>query len=374
MWYSALPFFHRMRESCMGADCYAIIMAGGRGERFWPLSSELVPKPFVSILGEKTMIRDTVDRLAAVTPPGNMLVVLSPQHLPVALEQLPDIPRSNFIVEPMGRDTAACIGLASLHVEQKDAGASVVIVPADQRIPDRNAFAGIIAGARDFLGTQDAGIITIGIRPIRPETGYGYIETGAELGRLNGLALYRVSRFVEKPDPATAQRYCVSETHYWNSGIFVAKNKTIQDSLRFYMPGLWAGMERIRAALGTAEAHAVAKREFAALEKVSIDYGVLEKSGQVTMVPAQFAWDDLGTWNSLARVCIPDADGNVAFGRRLGHDTRGCIIYNAQDQLLVTMGVRDLVVVQARGKVLICHKDRAPFLKEIMPLLAEEDR
>jgi mannose-1-phosphate guanylyltransferase len=358
----------------MEADCYAIIMAGGRGERFWPLSSELVPKPFVSILGEKTMIRDTVDRLAAVTPPGNMLVVLSPQHLPVALEQLPDIPRSNFIVEPMGRDTAACIGLASLHVEQKDAGASVVIVPADQRIPDRKAFAGIIAGAREFLGTQDAGIITIGIKPSRPETGYGYIETGAELGRLNDVALYRVSRFVEKPDPATAQRYCASEVHYWNSGIFVAKNKTIQENLRSFMPGLWAGMERIRAALDTAEAHEVAKREFSALQKVSIDYGVLEKSGQVTMVPAQFAWDDLGTWNSLARVCLPDADGNVAFGRHLGHDTRGCIIYNAQDQLLVTMGVRDLVVVQARGKVLVCHKDRAPFLKEIMPLLAEEDR
>ncbi len=358
----------------MGADCYAIIMAGGRGERFWPVSSDLVPKPFVSILGEKTMIRETVDRLSAVTPPGNMLVVLSPQHLPVALEQLPDIPRSNFIVEPMARDTAACIGLASLHVEQRDADAPVVIVPADQRIPDRKAFAGVIAGAREFLDAADAGIITIGIKPSRPETGYGYIEAGAELGRSNDLVLYRVSRFVEKPDPATAQRYCASGSHYWNSGIFVATNTTIQDSLRSYMPGLWAGMERIRATLGTKDADEVAKREFAALPKVSIDYGVLEKSGRVAMVPAYFAWDDLGTWNALARVCVPDADSNVSFGRHLGRDTRGCIIYNAQDQLLVTMGVSDLVVVQARGKVLICHKDRAPFLKEIMPVLAEEDR
>jgi mannose-1-phosphate guanylyltransferase len=349
-------------------------MAGGRGERFWPLSSELVPKPFVSLLGEKTMIRETVDRIAGVIPPGNMLVVLSPQHLPVALQQLPDIPRSNFIVEPMGRDTAACIGLASVHVERRDADASVIIIPADQRIPDRMAFAGIIAGARDFLGMQDAGIITIGIKPSRPETGYGYIETGTELGRLNDLVLYRVERFVEKPDPATARSYCASASYYWNSGIFIAKNKTIQQSLRSFMPELWAGLDRISAALGTGEEHAVAQREFAGFKKVSIDYGVLEKSGQVTMVPADFAWDDLGTWNALARVCVPDGDGNVIIGRHLKHDTHGCIIYNNQDQLLVTMGVRDLVIVQARGKVLVCHKDRAPSLKEIMPLLGEEDR
>src|SRR5512139_927418 len=159
----------------MGSDSYAIIMAGGRGERFWPLSSELVPKPFVPLLGGKTMIRDTVDRIAAVIPPDNMLVVLSQQHLPVALEQLPDIPRSNFIVEPMGRDTAACIGLASLQVERRDAGASVIIIPADQRITEREVFAGVIAGARDFLSVQDGIIITIGIKPTRPETGYGYI-------------------------------------------------------------------------------------------------------------------------------------------------------------------------------------------------------
>jgi len=358
----------------MGANCYAIIMAGGRGERFWPLSSELVPKPFISLLGEKTMIRDTVERIAAVIPPENMLVVLSQHHLPVALEQLPDIPPSNFIVEPMGRDTAACIGLASLHVEKRDADASVVILPADQRVPEQEACAGIIAGARDFLSMQDAIIITIGIKPTRPETGYGYIETGEELGRLQDLVLYRVSRFVEKPDLSTAQSYCASDTFYWNSGIFISKNKTIQQNLRSLMPELWAGMERIRTALGTGEEHEAAKREFARFKKVSIDYGVLEKSGQVTMVPVHFAWDDLGTWNALARVCVPDADGNVIIGRHLGHDTRGCIIYNNQDQLLVTMGVRDLVIVQARGKVLVCHKDKAPFLKEIMPMLGEEER
>ncbi len=358
----------------MGGACYAVIMAGGRGERFWPLSSELVPKPFVSLLGEKTMIRNTVDRLAAITPYENMLVVLARQHLPVALEQLPELPRSNFIVEPMGRDTAACIGLASLHVERKDAAAAVVIVPADQRIPDRKAFAGIIAGARDFLGVPDAGIITIGIKPTRPETGYGYIEIGEELGRLQDMALYRVSRFVEKPDPAAAQTYCASETYYWNSGIFIAKNKTIQRSLHAFMPELWAGMERIRSVLGTAEEREVAHREFADFKKISIDYGVLEKAGRVAVVPANFAWDDLGTWNALARACVSDGDGNVSIGKHLGHDTRNCIIYNNQDQLLVTVGVRDLVLVQARGKVLVCHKDRAPFLKEIMPLLPEEER
>jgi mannose-1-phosphate guanylyltransferase len=361
-------------EKHMAAGCYAIIMAGGRGERFWPLSSELVPKPFVSLLGDKTMIRDTVERVAAFIPPENVLVVLSQHHLPVALEQLPDIPRPNFIVEPEGRDTAACIGLASLHVETRDADASVVIIPADQRIPEKEVFAGVIAGARDFLSRGDAVIITIGIKPTRPETGYGYIETGEKLGCVNDLVLYKVSRFAEKPDLATAQIYYTSDKHYWNSGIIISKNETIQQNLSSFMPELWAGMKRIRTALGTDEEHEVAKREFSGFKKVSMDYGVLEKSGQVTMIPAHFAWDDLGTWNALARVCIPDADGNVSSGRHLGHDTRGCIIYNSQDQLLVTMGVRDLVIVQARGKVLVCHKDKAPFLKEIMPMLGEEDR
>src|SRR4030042_3639240 len=160
-------------EMPMGANCFAIIMAGGRGERFWPLSSRLLPKPFCSLLGDKTMIQDTVARITAVIPEEKTLVVLSQHHLPIAREQLPDIPAANFIVEPMGRDTAACIGLASLHVEKRDSDASVVILPADHRITEKEAFAGTVSGALDFLTLND-GIITIGIKPTRPETGYGY--------------------------------------------------------------------------------------------------------------------------------------------------------------------------------------------------------
>lgn len=358
----------------MASNWYAIIMAGGRGERFWPVSSELMPKPFVSLLGDTTMVQDTVDRIAAVIPPERMLLVLSRHHLPVAREQLPRIPAENFIAEPMGRDTAACIGLASLHVEKRDGDASVVILPADHCIPEREAFAGIVAAALDFLIAHDAGIITIGIKPTRPETGYGYIEAGEQLGQMQNCTLYKVSRFVEKPELAMARDFLAAGRYYWNSGIFITRNITLQEHLGSYMPELWEGMKRIRTALGTGKEQEVATREFSGFKKASIDCGVLEKSKQVTMVPAGFEWDDLGTWNALARVCAPDAGGNVVIGRQLGRDTGGCTIYNKQEGLIVTLGVRDLVIVQARGKVLVCHKDKAPLLKEIMPLLSEEER
>jgi len=358
----------------MRSDGYAIIMAGGRGERFWPLSSDLVPKPFVSLLGDKTMIQETVERIAAVIPPRNVLLVLSAHHLPVAREQLPGIPAENFIVEPMGRDTAACIGLASLHVEKRGGDVPVVILPADHRIPGEKAFAEVISAALAFLRLREESIITLGIRPTRPETGYGYLEAGEKLEQLQNVSMYRVTRFVEKPDAVTAEHFLLSDRHYWNSGMVIAGNATLQQNLGAHMPELWRGMERIRAVLGTGEEHAVAQREFFNFKKVSVDYGVLEKSKQVSVIPAHFEWDDLGTWNALARVCAPDASGNVAVGRRVVQDTGGCIIYNTQDQLIATLGVRDLVIVQARGKVLVCHKDKAPLLKELMPMLGEDER
>jgi mannose-1-phosphate guanylyltransferase len=349
---------------------YAVIMAGGRGERFWPLSSKTVPKPFLPLFGKKTMIQETVERIARIIPRERVLIVLAQDHLPVARTQLPEIPANNFIVEPMGRDTAACIGLASLHIAKRDHHAAMVVLAADHRITEREAFATTITRCLSFLSSHDY-IITIGIKPTRPETGYGYIELGDEIAGETGQLFYQAARFTEKPDPLQAAEYLSADNYCWNSGIFVWKNSTIQESIASYLPALWDGLVRINSFLGSTEEAMVMRREFSHFERISIDYGVLEKSPAVAVVPASFGWDDIGTWTAFERVLSVDASHNVRMGRHVGKDTSGCIIYS-QDQLVATLGVKDLVIVQAEGKLLVCHKEKAAFLKEIVSMLEEE--
>ena len=349
--------------------CYAVIMAGGRGERFWPLSTKSSPKPFLPLFGSKTMIQETVERIGLVIPRERILIVLSPDHLPTARKQLPEMPAHNFVVEPMGRDTAACIGLASLYIGKRDQDASMLVLAADHSISDSESFAGTITSALNFIRSHDY-ITTIGIRPTRPETGYGYIEVGEEIAAGDNHVFYRAVGFVEKPDASTAVHYLESKKHLWNSGIFVWRNKTIQDSIAASMPDLWDGLMRINRCMGSAEEEKVMRDEFSRFERVSIDYGVLEKSSRVAVVPASFAWDDLGTWDALRRVLTPDEDNNIYIGRHVGKDTSNCTVFS-QNQLIATFGVKDLIVVQAEGKLLICHKEKAPFLKEIVGLLEE---
>jgi len=354
----------------MVGHAYAVIMAGGRGERFWPLSSKTVPKPFLPLFGKRTMIQETVERITRVIPRERVLIVLAHHHLPAAQAQLPEIPANNFIVEPMGRDTAACIGLASLHIAQRDHQAAMVVLAADHSITGSKAFATTITRCLSFLSVHDY-IITIGIKPTRPETGYGYIELGDEITREADQLFYRALRFTEKPDPLQAAQYLSADNYCWNSGIFVWKNSTIQESIASYMPALWDGLTRINSSLGTREEGVVMKREFSHFERISIDYGVLEKSPAVAVVPASFGWDDIGTWTAFERVLSADESHNVSMGRHVGKDTSGCIIYS-QDQLVATLGVKDLVIVQAEGKLLVCHKEKAPFLKEIVAMVEEE--
>jgi len=345
-------------------------MAGGRGKRFWPLSGKTLPKPFLSLLGEKTLIQETVERIKCLIPEERILIVLSRDHLPLAQQQLPEIPIENYVLEPFGRDTAACIGFASLYIGKRDSDASMVVLAADHLISDREAFFKTITASLKFLASNDY-IITIGIKPTCPETGYGYIELGEKLGCIDNESFYSVKRFIEKPSLSVATRYLKTGKYYWNSGIFVWRNSTIQKMLSLYMPELWKGLMRIKGSLGGEEEEKVIRREFSKFERISIDYGVLEKSSQVVVVPANFKWDDVGTWTALERIYSLDESDNVVVGKHVGRDTRGCIIFS-QDQLVATLGVKDLVIVQARGKILVCHKEKAPNLKEIVHLVEKE--
>lgn len=350
--------------------CYAVIMAGGRGERFWPLSEESLPKPFLPLLGERTMIRETVGRIKLLIPEERIVIVLSRDHLPIAQQQLPEIPLRNFVLEPFGRDTAACIGLASLYIGERDKDASMVVLAADHLITGKKAFFKTITSSLTFLKSNDY-IITIGVKPTRPETGYGYIRLGEKLECIDGESFYRVKRFIEKPALSVATRYLKTDQYCWNSGIFVWKNSTIQKSLSLYMPELWNGLVRINEHLGNEEEEKVIRREFSKFERISIDYGVLEKSSRVVVVPASFNWDDVGTWTALERAYNLDEFDNVVVGRHVGKDTRGCIVFS-RDQLIATWGVKDLVIVQAKGKILVCHKEKTSSLKEIVRLIEKE--
>jgi len=342
---------------------YAVIMAGGRGERFWPLSTGATPKPFLPILGEKSLLQMTVERITPLLPLNRVLVVLGKEHLKVAQEQLPGLPPQNFLVEPEGKDTAPCIGFASLHVEKRDPDAMMVVIPSDHYIPDPDTYLHSLSAALQLLGTRDE-IITLGIKPARPETGYGYIQAKKQVDMLDNIPFLKVERFVEKPDLKRAKTYGASKGYYWNSGIFVWRNRTIQDLLTKYLPEVWQGLSRIRERLG--DKHALSD-EFRQFPRISIDYGVLEKAKNILLIPAEFRWDDVGTWAALERVHRIDEHGNAIIGMHRGIDTRNCVIH-AQDQLVATIGVSNLIIVQAHGKLLICSKERGQDVKEITKL------
>jgi len=303
-------------------------------------------------------------------PEERIIIVLSREHFSIAKQQLPEIPVENFVIEPFGRDTAACIGLASLYIGRRDEDASMVVLAADHLIADREAFFSTVTASLKFLASNDY-IVTIGIKPTRPETGYGYIELGEMLGSVDNESFFSVKKFVEKPNLSTASDYLQSDRYCWNSGIFIWKNATIQKSLSLYMPELWDGLMRIDECLGSEKEEEVIKKEFSQFERVSVDYGVLEKSSQVVVLPASFNWDDVGTWTALERVYDLDESDNVVVGKHVGRDTHGCIIFS-RDRLVATFGVKDMVIVQAKDKILVCHKEKAPYLKEIVRLIEGE--
>ncbi len=347
-------------------DTYFIIMAGGKGERFWPMSTELVPKPFVSLTGKKTLIEMTVDRAKRIVPIERIFVVLGKEHLPVAKKCLPELPRKNFIVEPVGRDTAPCIGLAATMLDLHDPGAVMVILPSDHYVSDESKFAGLV---REAVRAARRGeyLVTIGIVPERPETGYGYIKTRKKALPDAGGNCHEVTRFVEKPNLAKARRYVKEGGYYWNAGIFVWQARVLLEGLKCNMPGLHKGLEKLRGALSQGDGKK-AEAIFTGFEKVSIDYGLMEKAKNVLMMPATFRWDDVGTWTSLLRVLGTDDSGNVLRGKTVSLDTDNCVIISDSVRV-AALGVSDLIIVASKEGVLVCDASKAQEVRQIAKII-----
>ncbi len=351
-------------------DTYFVIMAGGRGERFWPLSTEFSPKPFIGLIGQKTFIELTVERARRIVPIERIFVVLGKEHVPVARTCLPGLPQGNFIVEPVGRDTAPCVALAASIVKAKDPDAVMVILPSDHFVPDEKKFTALIKKAiKVARGRND--LITIGITPDRPETGYGYIKRGKPVTLPHGPDCFEVDRYVEKPNITRARRYIREGGFYWNAGIFVWRAAVLLDTLRLHMPKMHEGIMEFQKAAGSRRLKK-ADAIFAGLEKVSIDYGLMEKAKNGLVVPATFSWDDVGTFTALRRVMPTDKDGNVVMGNAVVLDTSTSVIISG-DKPIAVLGVSDIVIVASDNGILICDASKVQEVRRVTRILAEKN-
>lgn len=360
---------------------YAVIMAGGRGERFWPLSRSQKPKQFLPLLESRTMLQITVDRIKPLIPEDRIYVVANQEHEELIREQLPGLPPENVILEPMGRNTAACIALATVYIlggkKEEEEDPVLVVLPADHLVKDEVDFrATLKAGAE--LAAQTNRVVTLGITPSYPETGYGYIEMTDEGVPASPKKARGVKRFVEKPDRAIAEEYLAAGNFLWNSGIFIWRITKILGMVHEHLPGMWAGLEslqeafRARTATGWPLGHSeedsrVISRVYASWPGISVDKGIMEKTREIVVIPSQFGWDDVGSWEALARLKSVDAEGNLFAGDVVAVETQNCLI-SSETRLVAAFGVKDLVIVEHGGSILICPRERT---HEIGKIIAE---
>ena len=353
-------------------DLIAVIMAGGRGERFWPRSRALHPKQLLPITGVRTMLQETVDRIKPLVTGENIYIATGEILSKKVKSQLPFLPEKNIILEPVGRNTAACIGLAAIKIEREHPRSTMVVLAADHLIREREKFLEIIrAGAE--TAEETGNLVTLGIKPTRPETGYGYIEVESSKSKVESekkIEAYKVERFVEKPDREKAEKFLSSGSYYWNSGMFIWTVESILKAIEEHMPKLFKGLETIRDSLGTPREAKVLREVFQGLESISIDYGVMEKARNVVLVKADIPWDDVGSWLAMERIHPKDDEGNVVLGKFEGIDSHNCIIIS-DEHLVVTLGVSDLIVVTTPQATLICPKNRAQDVKKIVKKLTD---
>ncbi len=346
---------------------YAVIIAGGAGERFWPRSRSGRPKQFLPIAGSRTMLEATVDRVKPVIPPERIFVCTGSRFSDLVRRIVPEIPAGNIIAEPCGRNTAAACGFSALKIGRRDSAAVMAVLPADHVIADAGRFREALCRAAEAASSLGS-LVVFGIKPDRPATGYGYIRAGECLsGRHPGLEdVFSVECFLEKPDAERAGYFVRSGNYYWNSGMFVWSYDSIMAEIKAFLPELYAGL----GAIGGDESRL--EEVYPGLPEISVDYGIMEKTGNTVMVKGDFGWNDIGSWDALDRVCAGDKDGNIVQAENFeGIDSRNSVIAS-DGPLVAAAGVEDMVIVAEGGVVLVCRKDRAQDVKKIVERLKED--
>ena len=371
-----------MKKPLNATERFVIIMAGGRGERFWPVSREKTPKQLIPLLGGRSFLQQAVERVLPLAPLGNILVITNESQAPEVRKQLPKLPRENVIAEPMGRDTCAAITLGAALVGARSTTGVMAVLPADHVIPEEKKFQQVLSDAFD-LASRGQAIITIGIKPTDPATAYGYIRVGEALPPPQGVKAYktvfhRAEQFVEKPHFDRALEYVNSGQYRWNAGMFVWSFVTITEGLQKHQPEMFAACQRwFKVANKPAKLAKALAKDYPAIKKVSVDYALMEHAQNVIVADGAFEWDDLGSWTALARHLKADPEGNCAVADFIHVDGARNIIYDARTKNrtpIAVVGLRDSILVQTDDAVLLAHKSQAQKVKELVRKLGGDAR
>ncbi|MGD1087669.1 MAG: sugar phosphate nucleotidyltransferase [Verrucomicrobiota bacterium] len=371
-----------MKTKTDNKNRFVIIMAGGRGERFWPLSRGKMPKQLLALLGKKSFLQEAVDRVLPLVPAKNIFVITNAAQLPEVRRQLPKIPGQNLVAEPMGRDTCAAVTLGAALVGARSTTGVMAVLPADHVIPGEKKFQQVLSDAFD-VAAQGQAMVTIGIKPTEPATGYGYIHVGQELptpsrAKKTKTLFYKAEKFVEKPDFQRALEYVNSGQYRWNAGMFVWSFITVTNGLEKHQPEMFAACQRwFKVANQPVKLAKILAKDYPAIKKISIDYALMEHAQNVIVADGAFEWDDLGAWNALARHLKADAEGNCAVADFIHVDAARNIIYDARTKNktpIAVVGLRDSILVQTDDAVLLAHKSQAQKVKELVRKLGEDAR
>ena len=341
---------------------HVVIMAGGIGSRFWPMSTPEMPKQFIDIFGSgRTLIQMTADRFNGICSPDNIWIVTGERYVETVRKQLPEIPTNNILAEPEARNTAPCIAYACWKIKAKHPSANIVVTPSDALVIDADEFRRIIRGALDFT-SKGKRIVTVGIKPTRPETGYGYIAAKEAMPESE---ICEVESFREKPDLATAKKYLADGNYLWNAGIFVWNVSTIVNAMRVYQPAISDIFENLLPYYGTPHQQEMINQEFPKCENISVDYAILEKAEEIFVFPASFGWSDLGTWGSLHGQSKHDNNNNVCIGSDIRlFETKNCLIHTTQEKKVVVQGLDGYIIAEKDNTLLICQLSEEQRIKQ----------
>lgn len=351
---------------------YTLIMAGGSGTRFWPRSKTAKPKQYLNIFGDDSLLQSTIKRFSTFTETDNIYIVSGKSQSEVLEEQTTMLPKQNLIYEPVGKNTLPCIGLAAMFAEKENPDGIMVVSPADHLIENDELFKDTVLAAVKIADEKD-GIVTIGITPTYPATGYGYVQTAEDITGGEKISQFKVERFVEKPDESTASNYLEQGGFYWNSGLFVFKVSVFLEAVKEFAPELYSDLRKIQADLGQPTFETTLDTIYRAVESISVDYGIMEHAKNIYLVEGNFVWNDLGSWESVYLTDQKDQNGNAGSGETIFHETKNSYVYSEKG-LVAVVGLDDVIVVQDGDTTLVCKRENAEDIKKIVDQLKAENK
>ncbi|EHK2327978.1 mannose-1-phosphate guanylyltransferase [Clostridium perfringens] len=345
----------------------ALIMAGGKGTRFWPLSTEKKPKQFLNLIGDKTMIQMTVDRIRPIIPIERIFVCTGDSYVDLVKSQLPDIPEKNIIVEPEGRNTAPCIALSAMIIKKYYNDATMVVLPSDHLIKDEDSFRNILLDGEKYLKENDKAILTLGMTPNRPETGYGYIKFSKDKTYINNNEVIKVDKFVEKPNLEKALEYLADGSYLWNGGMFIWTVNNILDQIKEFIPKTYNALKNIEQ-INLNELQGYINENYGKTDSISVDYAILEKSNEIYVIPSDFGWDDVGSWEALDRYREKDDNGNIFIGKINSIDSNNNLIISKNHNVIIH-GLNDIYIIENDGNIIVGKKEEVSKIKSLKECL-----